>query len=138
MVNAMPGHLGGIFGKSFEHIETNIIPKILLGLNELGYTQDVDYVVGKKPHAEWDKCLYPIKKYDKTICWRNGTTFQEIGLLAKGTSNAFDFQGFTSTSYSCCGTMVRNSDCRPAKYRKVLAMARTLTTTNCPTLLGVW
>lgn len=92
LVDAMPGHLGGIFGKSFEHIETNIIPKILLGLTELGYSQDVDFVVGKKPPQDWDKCLYPIKKYDKTICWKNGTTFQEIGLLQKGTSNAFDFQ----------------------------------------------
>jgi len=92
VVDAMPGHLGGIFGKSFEHIETNILPKIMLGLTELGYQQDIDFIVGKKPPQEWDKCVYPIKKYEKTICWRNGTTFQEIGLHQKGTSNAFDFQ----------------------------------------------
>jgi hypothetical protein len=92
VMDAMPGHLGGIFGKSFEHIETNIIPKILLGLTELGYTQDIDYVVGRKPPEEFDKCLYPIKKYDKTIVWKNGTTFQEVGLHQKGTANAFDFQ----------------------------------------------
>jgi hypothetical protein len=92
VMDAMPGHLGGIFGKTFVHIETNILPKILLGLTELGYTQDVDYVVGRKPPEEFDKCLYPIKKYDKTIAWKNGTTFQEVGLHEKGASNAFDFQ----------------------------------------------
>lgn len=95
MVNvaeAMPGHLSGIFGKSFEHLDNNIMPKILLGLTSLGYQQGIDFVVGVRPPKDWPKCLYPIKKYERTITWRNGTTWQQVSLHDKGSANAFDFQ----------------------------------------------
>lgn len=92
MIEAMPGHLGGIFGRTFEQLDKNIMPKIMSGLMALGYVQDEDYVVGKKPPADWPRCLYPIKKYERTITFFNGTTWQQIGMHEKGSANAFDFQ----------------------------------------------
>lgn len=92
IAEAMPGHLGGIFGKTYEHLDDNIIPKILLGITSLGYTQGEDFVVGVRPPAAWPKCLYHLKKFDKTITWRNGSTFQSVSLKVKGGANAFDFQ----------------------------------------------
>ena len=92
VAEAMPGHLSGIFGKTFTHLDTNIMPKILAGLRELGYEQGKDYLVGQKPPADWPKCFYPIKDWSRTILWRNGTVFQQISMHDKGSANAFDLQ----------------------------------------------
>lgn len=92
IAEAMPGHLGGVFGKTHEHLNNNIMPKILLGFTSLGYTQGEDFVVGVRPPASWPKCLYPLRKFERTITWRNGTTFQSVSLYEKGSANAFDFQ----------------------------------------------
>lgn len=92
IAESMPGHLSGIFGKTFEHLDNNIMPKLLLGLQEAGYIKDVHYVVGTKPPKNWQPCLYPIKKYDRTLTWHTGTTFQQVSLFEKGSANAFDFQ----------------------------------------------
>lgn len=91
VAEAMPGHLGGIFGKDFETIEKNILPKFIQGMEMAGYYRDQHFVIGKRP--PWKtKCLYSIKKWDKTIAWHNGTVFQEVSLYNKGSANAFDFQ----------------------------------------------
>jgi hypothetical protein len=91
VAEAMPGHLGGIFGKDFETIEKNILPKFIQGMELAGYYRDQHFVIGKRP--PWKaKCLYSIKKWDKTIAWHNGTVFQEVSLYNKGSANAFDFQ----------------------------------------------
>jgi hypothetical protein len=92
VATAMPGHLGGIFGKSYTHLDNNIMPKLLLGLTALGYQQGVDFVVGVRPPKDWDKCLYPIKDYERTLTWPNGSTFQQVSMHEKGSANAFDFQ----------------------------------------------
>jgi hypothetical protein len=92
VAEAMPGHLSGIFGKTYTHLDNNIMPKILLGLNNVGFRRDHDFVVGVKPPEHWDKCLYPIKDYKRTLTWRNGTTWQQVSLHEKGSPNAFDFQ----------------------------------------------
>jgi hypothetical protein len=92
VVNAMPGHLCGLFGLNFEHLEKNVLPKILMGLNRLGWVDGEDYVYGSKPPVGWPKCLYPIKKFDKTVVCNNGTILHEVSLHEKGSANAFDFQ----------------------------------------------
>jgi len=92
VAESMPGHLSGIFGKTFEHLDNNIMPKLLLGLQEAGYVRDQHYVVGTKPPKDWRPCLYPIKKWDRTLTWYTGTTFQQVSLYEKGSANAFDFQ----------------------------------------------
>ena len=89
---AMPGHLSGIFGKDFETLEKNILPKFIQGMEMAGYYRDQHFVIGRKPPAHWPKCLYSIKKWDRTIAWHNGTVFQEISMHNKGSANAFDFQ----------------------------------------------
>lgn len=91
VAEAMPGHLSGIFGKDFETIEKNILPKFIQGMEMAGYYRDQHFVIGKRP--PWKaKCLYSIKKWDRTIAWHNGTVFQEVSLYNKGSANAFDFQ----------------------------------------------
>lgn len=108
VAEAMPGHLSGIFGQTFEHLDNNIMPKIFLGFIQLGYQKEVDYVVGVKPPDHWPKCLYPLKKYEKTITWRNGTTWQQVSLHTKGSANAFDFQSgiFDEAKYMNEGQLV--------------------------------
>ena len=68
------------------------MPKLLLGLQQAGYTKDVHYVLGVKPPKNWPTCLYPIKKWDRTLTWHTGTVFQQVSLFEKGSANAFDFQ----------------------------------------------
>ncbi len=92
VAESMPGHLSGIFGKTFEHLDNNIMPKLLLGLQEAGYIKDQHFVVGVKPPKEWKSCVYPIKKWDRTLTWHTGTVFQQVSLYEKGSANAFDFQ----------------------------------------------
>ena len=92
LATAMPGHLSGVFGQSFAHLDSNIMPKLLLGLQQCGYVKDQHYVAGVKPPKEWPPCLYPIKKWDRTITWHNGTVFHQVSLHEKGSANAYDFQ----------------------------------------------
>lgn len=92
IAESMPGHLSGIFGKTFEHLDNNIMPKLLLGLQEAGYIRDQHFVIGCKPPKNWPPCLYPIKKYERTLTWHTGTVFQQVSLYEKGSANAFDFQ----------------------------------------------
>jgi hypothetical protein len=92
VAEAMPGHLGGLFGKDYETLEKNILPKFIQGMEMVGYYRDQHYVIGRRPPADWPNCLYSIKKWDKSIAWHNGTVFQEVSLFNKGSANAFDFQ----------------------------------------------
>jgi hypothetical protein len=92
VAEAMPGHLSGLFGKDFETLEKNILPKFIQGMELAGYYRDQHFVVGKRPPSRWPNCLYSIKRWDRTIAWHNGTVFQEISLFNKGSANAFDFQ----------------------------------------------
>ncbi|MDH7463960.1 hypothetical protein QEG73_21845 [Chitinophagaceae bacterium 26-R-25] len=91
VAEAMPGHLSCILGLNYKHLETNVIPKLKLGLQKCGYVDGVDYVTGTPPKS-WPKCLYPIDKWERAMTWRNGTTFQEISVAQPGSANAFDFQ----------------------------------------------
>jgi len=92
VAEAMPGHLGGLFGKDYETLEKNIMPKFIQGMEMVGYLRDQHYVIGKRPPSSWPNCLYSLKKWDKTIAWHNGTVFQEVSLFNRGSANAFDFQ----------------------------------------------
>jgi hypothetical protein len=92
VAEAMPGHLSGLFGKDYETLEKNILPKFIQGMEMVGYYRDQHYVIGKRPPASWPNCLYSLKKWDKTIAWHNGTVFQEVSLFNRGSANAFDFQ----------------------------------------------
>jgi cell fate (sporulation/competence/biofilm development) regulator YlbF (YheA/YmcA/DUF963 family) len=91
VADAMPGHMSCLLGLSYTHLDTNVIPKILLGLQENGYKKDKHFVTGRPPKS-FKKCLYPIKNWDRTITWYNGTSFQQISINEKGSANAFDFQ----------------------------------------------
>jgi hypothetical protein len=92
VAEAMPGHLGALFGKDYETLEKNILPKFIQGMEMSGFFRDQHFVIGKRPPESWPNCLYSIKKWDKTIAWHNGTVFQEVSLFNKGSANAFDFQ----------------------------------------------
>ncbi len=91
VADAMPGHLGCWLGLNYTHLETNVMPKLLLGLHELGWKEGKDYVFGRPPKS-WPSCLYPIKNWDRTLTYRNGSSFQQISISEKGSANAFDFQ----------------------------------------------
>jgi hypothetical protein len=88
----MPGHTGGIFGKSFEDLEKKIMPKLVKGLADLGYQDGVDYVYDKKPPAHFGKPITPAVTYKQHLFWHNGTVFALVSLFQKGSANAYDFQ----------------------------------------------
>lgn len=89
----LPGALVAVPGISHEFLTKNIIPKICIGLHMLGFKQDVDYVVGKKPPEHWPKSVYGTKlKWEKTLVWKTGTVFHQLSMREKGDANAFDFQ----------------------------------------------
>lgn len=91
LVDAMPGHLGCILGMDYTHLDTNVLPKLYLGLQSCGYKEGEHFVLGKPPKS-WPSCLFPIKNWERTMTWRNGTSFQQISVHKRGSANAFDFQ----------------------------------------------
>ena len=88
----MPGHTGGVFGKSFADLEDKILPKLMQGLADAGYQEGHHFVFDKRPPMDFDKPLTPVVTYKQHFSWYTGSVFPLVSLFQKGSANAYDFQ----------------------------------------------
>jgi hypothetical protein len=66
---------------------TKTLPTVLEGFQRLGWIEDKDYVIGKKPPDHWDKpYIYP-RKWDYFVSTKTGCGFHLVSQDRKGTSN---------------------------------------------------
>jgi hypothetical protein len=89
---AMPGHTGGVFGRSFEDLEKKIVPKLMQGLSDQGYYEGQHYVFDRVPPSDFDAPLTPKVTHKRHFHWYTGSVFPLVSLHEKGSANAYDFQ----------------------------------------------
>lgn len=79
-----------IVGPSYEHLYDNTLNALVKSLIDMGFEEDVHFVVRKKPPEDWPKPIIQIaaKKYDNLMTWHTGFTDHLISLQRMGSSNA--------------------------------------------------
>ena len=71
----MPGAMFGLYAASYLNAMSNLIPNIIDGWNELGYHENIHYVVEKAPPSHFRKLILNPREYKHTIIWHTGTIF---------------------------------------------------------------
>jgi len=76
----MPRSAWAINGQSYKQILTRTLPSTKSALEYLGYTEDKDYLVGKKPPYawRWQRPFEPPSDYSHFISFKNGAGFHLI------------------------------------------------------------
>ncbi|MDD4847604.1 MAG: hypothetical protein PHR53_02420 [Bacteroidales bacterium] len=80
----MPKSVITLTGQTIGQLLTRTLPSALKTLNERGYEKGINYVIGQKPPAYFDKPYEEIAKFDNMITFSNGTTFAMITQAEKG------------------------------------------------------
>ena len=90
----MPRSVIAITGPTYGHILTGMMPSTFATLNELGYENGVNYVIGRKPPAHFLSSYEEINKHDNYISFSNGTKYAMISLTEKGSGRGknIDFE----------------------------------------------
>lgn len=89
-VYEFPRGSGVIVGPTFEHLYDNTLNALVKGLTDIGFEENVHYVVRTKPPDDWPKPYIQIasKKYDNLMTWHNGYTEHLVSLARLGSTNA--------------------------------------------------
>lgn len=72
-MDLMPGSTGFICGPTDEAIRNRILPSARAAWTNLGFEEDTDYVIGKRPPKHFGKPLSPPDSWKNVICWWNGS-----------------------------------------------------------------
>jgi hypothetical protein len=73
-VASMPKSRGIFLGATYTQILTNTLLPMKSAWAWFGYKEGIDYVIGKKPPAYFDKPYQQPDRFDNVITWWNGTT----------------------------------------------------------------
>jgi hypothetical protein len=73
-VAALPRSRGLFLGATYTQILTNTLLPMKNAWAMFGYYEGKDYVIGKKPPANWDAPYQKPDRYENVITWWNGTT----------------------------------------------------------------
>lgn len=94
IVRTMPRSVSAITGTTYGQILTGVLPSALATLNEMGYENGVNYVIGRKPPPHFLSSYEEINKHDNFISFSNGTKFAMISLTEKGSGRGknIDFE----------------------------------------------
>lgn len=88
----MPGASFCFYGDTYINLMSNLIPKVLKGWNEMGYYEDIHYVIEKEPPKHFKKPLTRILDYKHTITHCEGTRFKLISEDRPQTARGESFQ----------------------------------------------
>lgn len=89
----MPRAMGGIVGKSYAQLLTNILPKFIASLEELGYKEGIHYWVGKRPSNPLvPRSIYEPISFARSITFCNGHCLLLISQDKKSPANGIDLQ----------------------------------------------
>ena len=72
---AMPGAALGWYGDSYINLQSNLIPGVIKGWNDLGYIEGIHFVRDQEPPGHFSDSLFFPKTYKHTIVWHTGTIF---------------------------------------------------------------
>jgi len=90
LVQFMPRCSIGFVVPSVKRGLTNILPSILMHLNNWGYKKDLFYCVGHRPAkaSNWAKPIWEPESYDNVVSFYNGSYVTLISQDRSGTSNS--------------------------------------------------
>ena len=90
LVQFMPRCSIGFVVPSVKRGLTNILPSILMHLNNWGYKKDLFYTVGHRPAKawNWDKPIWEPESFDNVVSFYNGSYVTLISQDRSGTSNS--------------------------------------------------
>lgn len=89
-VQFMPGSTGGFIADTYKQAHMRTLPAALSGLAELGFRENIHYVVGKKPPRKlgFRQPLVPLQTYDDVVSFYNGTQMVVISQDVRMSSNS--------------------------------------------------
>ncbi|MEI7424195.1 MAG: hypothetical protein WCK18_18980 [Prolixibacteraceae bacterium] len=86
IVREMPRSVTSITGRTFGQIYTRTLPSTMKFLEQLGFTKDKDYVIGRKPPKTFEDPYEKIAKFDNFISFSNGTGFLMLSQERSGSA----------------------------------------------------
>lgn len=94
-VQAMPRCSLGFVVPSVKRGLTNILPSIMMHLNNWGYKKDVHYCIGHRPAKawRWQQPVWQPESYDNIVQFYNGSYVTLISQDRVGTSNSMSLDG---------------------------------------------
>lgn len=94
-VQAMPRCSLGFVVPSVKRGLTNILPSLLIHINNWGYKKDIHYCIGHRPAKawHWQRPIFEPENYDNVISFYNGSYITLISQDRTGTSNSMSLDG---------------------------------------------
>ncbi len=95
IVKEMPRSKNGIEGRTFQQVLTKTLPGVVDALEQMGYYQDIHFVMNQRPPKKWDKCRQAPGDYTNTMAWYNGALFQIISQDRAGDARGLNLDSLT-------------------------------------------
>lgn len=95
----MPRATFGLVAATYQQLLTRTLPPLIKGWEDNGYVNGLHFLIGQKPTEKWKKlwkypgAFRPVQKFEHTISWYNGFSFQMISQDRTGTSNGMSLDG---------------------------------------------
>lgn len=95
MVTTMPRGAFGFVVPSVKRGLTNILPSVLMHINNWGYKKDLHYCIGHRPAKiwKWPDPIWQPENYENIISFWNGSYVALISQDRVGTSNSMSLDG---------------------------------------------
>lgn len=89
-VQLMQGSTGAFVSSTFKQAHTRTLPAMMLGISEMGFTNDIHFVIGKRPPKKlgFKKPIVEPNNFDDVISWYNGSIQVIISQDVKLSSNS--------------------------------------------------
>lgn len=91
----MPRSKNGIEGRTYQQVLTKTLPGVIASLENLGYYEDVHFVLNQKPPKNWPRCYEKPGNYDNTMSWITGAMFQIISQDRPGDARGLNLDSLT-------------------------------------------
>lgn len=84
LVRTMPRSVTALTGITYGQLLTRTLPSSFKLLNQMGYQQGVNYVIGRRPPSYFLDSYESLNKFDNIISFSNGTRFAMISQSESG------------------------------------------------------
>lgn len=87
LIHLMPQSTGAFVTRTFRQALTNTLPPVIRGWNNLGYIEEIHFVVGKRPPEHFVEPHTKPRDYKYCISWYNGTVIHLLSQDRPGSAN---------------------------------------------------
>lgn len=84
IIRSMPRSVTALTGITYGQLLTRTLPSSFKLLNQMGYQQGVNYVIGRRPPSYFRDSYESLNKFDNIISFANGTRFAMISQSESG------------------------------------------------------